>query len=84
MGTVTIIGLVAAFFTTFSFVPQALKIIKNRETKDISLLMYLTLEVGIFLWLVYGLFIKSMPIIVANGITLAFTTIVLALKLKFG
>jgi len=84
MSTVTIIGLVAACFTTFSFIPQALKILKEKETRDLSLLMILSLETGIMLWFVYGLLLKNMPIILANGITLVFTTVVLVLKLKFG
>ena len=84
MSTVTLIGLVAAVFTTSSFVPQALKIIRDRETRDISLFMYILLDAGIFLWFIYGFLIKSMPVVVANGVTLVFTTLVLLLKLKFG
>jgi len=84
MAIVTIIGLVAAGLTTSSFIPQALKIIKDKETRDISLLMYILLDAGIFLWFIYGLLIKSMPVVVANGITLVFTTLVLLLKLKMG
>jgi len=84
MSAITIIGLVAATFTTFSFIPQALKILKKKETKDLSLLMCLSLETGIFLWFVYGLLIGNIPIVVANGVTLIFTTLVLVLKLKFG
>ncbi len=84
MSTVTIVGLVAACFTTFSFIPQALKIMREKETRDLSLLMCLSLETGIFLWFVYGMLLKNLPIILANGITLIFTTVVLALKLKFG
>jgi len=84
MSAITIIGLVAATFTTFSFIPQALKIIREKEAKDLSLLMCLSLETGIFLWFVYGLLIGNIPIVVANGVTLIFTTVVLVLKLKFG
>ncbi len=84
MSSITIIGLVAACFTTFSFVPQALKIIKNKETGDLSLLMCLSLETGIFLWLIYGLLLGNIPIMLANGVTLIFTTLVLVLKFKFG
>jgi len=84
MSMITIVGLVAAVFTTFSFVPQALKIIKTRETSNISLLMCISLETGIFLWLIYGILIKNIPIVVANGVTLIFTSVVLALKIKFG
>ncbi len=84
MDFITIIGLLAATCTTVSFVPQAIKIIKVRETRDISLLTYLFLEIGIFLWLVYGLYLGNLPLIVANTITLIFTTIILGLKIRFG
>jgi MtN3 and saliva related transmembrane protein len=84
MKLVTIIGLVAAACTTISFLPQAIRIIKIRETRDISLMTYVLLEAGIFLWLVYGILIANFPITLANGITLVFTTIILALKIKFG
>ncbi len=84
MSAITIIGLIAAAFTTFSFVPQALKILKSKETRHLSLLMCLSLETGIFLWFVYGLLLGNLPIVLANGITLIFTTLVLVLKLKFG
>ncbi len=84
MKLVTIIGLVAAACTNISFMPQAIKIIKLRETREISLLTYVLLEAGIFLWLVYGILISNLPVTLANGITLIFTTIILALKIKFG
>jgi len=70
--------------TTVSFVPQAVKIIKIRETRDISLVTYLLLEAGIFLWLIYGILIGNMPVMLANGITLVFTTIIVIMKIKFG
>ncbi len=84
MKLATIIGLVAAACTTVSFIPQAIRIIRIRETRDISLLTYLLLEAGIFLWFVYGILIANLPVTLANGITLIFTTIILALKIKFG
>ena len=84
MKLTTIIGLVAAACTTVSFMPQAIRIIKIRETRDISLLTYILLEAGIFLWFVYGILIANFPVTLANGITLVFTTIILALKIKFG
>ncbi len=84
MDLITIIGLTAAICTTVSFIPQAIKIIKIRETRDISLLTYLFLEVGILLWLIYGISLSNLPLIFANTITLLFTTIILGLKIKFG
>ena len=50
-----IIGLVAAFITTASFLPQVFKTYKTKDTSGLSLTMYLTFFVGIVLWLIYGL-----------------------------
>ncbi|MBU4299099.1 SemiSWEET transporter [Patescibacteria group bacterium] len=83
VSTITIIGLVAATCTTISFAPQAIKIIKTKHTKDLSLAMYLILTMGIFLWLVYGILIKNLPIIIANTITLLFSSTILILKIKY-
>ncbi|MEI9935029.1 MAG: SemiSWEET transporter [Ferruginibacter sp.] len=67
---VTIIGLLAAFCTTVSFLPQAIKTIHTKDTEGISLSMYFLFTLGTFLWLLYGLFSYNIPIIIANGITL--------------
>jgi len=83
METFTIIGLVAATCTTISFVPQAIRIIKTKHTKDISLAMYSIFTTGIFLWLVYGILVKDLPLIIANVITLLLTLIILILKIKY-
>ena len=83
MGAFTIIGLAAATCTTLSFVPQAVKIIKTKHAKDLSLPMYSILAAGIFLWLVYGILIKDLPIILANAIALLFTSTILVLKIKY-
>lgn len=84
MAMITIIGLIAAACTTISFLPQALKSIKTRQTKDISLTMYSLFTTGIVLWLVYGIFIRDFPLIAANIVTLIFTLIILVMKIKHG
>ena len=84
MTVTTVIGLVAAACTTFSFVPQAVRIMKIKETRDLSLLMCISLEAGISLWFVYGMLIGNVPIMLANGITLILTTVVLLLKIRYG
>jgi MtN3 and saliva related transmembrane protein len=80
------IGFIAAFLTTGSFLPQAVKTIKSKNTKSISLGMYLLFVIGAFLWLVYGLLIEDTAVIVANGITTLLSGIILFFKLrdKFG
>ena len=83
MELITILGLVAATCTAISFLPQAIKIIKTKHTKGLSLGMYALFTTGIFLWLVYGIFIKDLPVILANVITLIFAAIILFLIIKY-
>ncbi len=80
----TIIGLIAGAFTTIAFLPQVIKTLKLKETKDLSLWMYIILCTGVFLWLVYGLLIKDLPIIAANSVSLVLAIIILSSKLKYG
>lgn len=77
------IGYFAAIMTTFSFLPQTLKTIKERDTKSISLVMYTMFTLGVFSWFIYGLLNGDLPIIVANLITFIFAITILTLKLKY-
>ncbi|HNZ86994.1 MAG TPA: SemiSWEET transporter [Methanofastidiosum sp.] len=83
MDYIIIVGMIAAFLSTVSSLPQVIKTIKLKETKDISFWMWAFLAVGIFLWLVYGLLKTDLPIILANGISLFLVSIVLGLKIKY-
>ncbi len=78
------IGSAAATLTTVAFIPQAWKIWRTRHTADISLGMYALFTLGVALWLIYGIFLVSWPIIIANSITLLLAGAVLVMKLKFG
>ncbi|MCE3232711.1 MAG: glutathione synthetase [Rickettsiaceae bacterium] len=76
-----IIGSIAAVLTTFSFLPQVIKIIKTSNTENISLLMYILAVIGQILWLAYGIIIGSFPIIISNTLTLIFSSIILYVKI---
>lgn len=78
-----ILGLIAASLTTFAYLPQSIKAIKTKHTKDLSLPMILMLEFGLITWLSYGILISSIPIIAANTISIVFMSIILYLKLKY-
>lgn len=78
-----ILGFLAALFTTSAFIPQAIKTIKTKNTKDLSLVMYLIFSLGVFLWLIYGIKINDLPVIIANGTTLVFAIIILVYKIKY-
>jgi len=84
MNWITVIGFTAAFCTSSSFLPQVIKAMRTKQTKDLSLAMASILTVGIFLWLVYGIIKWDIPIIAANSVTLVFTCMMLVLKLRYG
>ena len=77
------IGFLAAFCTTFAFIPQAVKVWKTKSTKDISLYMFIIFTVGVFSWLIYGITISDMPIILANSVTLVLSLFILMFKIKY-
>jgi MtN3 and saliva related transmembrane protein len=78
------LGYIAATLTTVAFVPQAWRTLRTRDTRALSLLMYLVFTVGIAFWLAYGLVLGSWPIIVSNALTLLLAGTILALKLRHG
>jgi len=84
MNWITALGLVGAALTTFSSVPQVMKTIRTKQTKDLSLGMYVMVAIGVLIWLIYGLLIKDLVIILADSISLVFLCTILGLKLKYG
>ena len=78
----SLVGNLAARLTTISFLPQAIKTIKSRDTQQLSLPMYLMFVAGVALWIVYGLHVKSTPIIVGNVITFMLAGSILMVKIK--
>ncbi len=77
-----IIGYLAAFFTAVSFLPQAIKTIKTREVACLSVITYLFLFFGSLSWLVYGYYLKDLPILTTNTLTTISTFIILFLIFK--
>jgi MtN3 and saliva related transmembrane protein len=79
-----VIGYVAALFTTFSLLPQIIRIWKLKEARDISLFMPLMVSIGAVLWLVYGIMIAEAPVIAANAVSLlvALTTLFITIKYR--
>lgn len=80
---VNTIGMIAAFSTTTAFVPQLVRVWRLKSARDISLNTFLLLSFGELMWLIYGLLIHSMPVILANAVTLALALAILALKLQY-
>jgi MtN3 and saliva related transmembrane protein len=76
------IGFFAAIITTLSFLPQAILVIRTRNTDGISLVMYALFTTGVAAWLAYGLLTGSVPVILANSITLVLASVILAFKVR--
>jgi len=77
------IGTLAGILTTCAFLPQVLKVWRTRSVTDISLGMYVLFITGVVLWIVYGLHIRSAPVVAANGTTLLLAASILVAKLRF-
>jgi len=78
------IGATGAVLTTVCWVPQAVKIIRHRETRAISLVGTALSALGVFLWLVYGLAIIDGPLIASSVVTFALMALILVLKIRHG
>jgi MtN3 and saliva related transmembrane protein len=78
------IGATGALLTTVCWVPQAVKIIRERETRAISLSGTALCTIGVLLWLLYGLAIVDGPLIGSSIVTLAMTATILVLKIRHG
>ena len=83
-GTVDTIGFLAGALTTLAFLPQVIKVLRTRNTRSLSLLMYTLFSLGVFFWLVYGLLIRSTPIIFYNAVTFVLSVVLLLAKIRWG
>ncbi len=80
---VTLIGLAAASLAAISFLPQAVKTWKTKSARDISFKMLIVLLAESFLWIIYGNYINSLPVIASNLITFLLVSILLVFKIKY-
>jgi len=77
-----LIGSLAAVCTTAAFIPQAIQVHKTRDTKSISLPMYIVFNAGVICWAIYGFMINSTPVFAANIITFIFAFYILVMKIR--
>ena len=81
---IDLVGATGAVLTTLCWLPQALKLIREKETRALSLPATVAFSLGVVLWLVYGLAIGDWPLIGSNAVTLALMVPILAMKLRYG
>jgi MtN3 and saliva related transmembrane protein len=78
------IGALGAVLTTLGWLPQALKVVREKETRSLSLPATAAFTLGVVFWLIYGLAIRDWPLIGSNTVTLLPLAVILATKLRYG
>lgn len=83
MNKSTVIGNIAAICTTIAFLPQVIKIARTKHVADLSLPMYILFSLGVLCWFIYGILVKSAPVIAANGITFILSIYILMMISRY-
>ncbi len=78
------LGVLAAVCSMSSFLPQVVKIWREKDASSVSLRMYVVTVTGFALWTLYGVLLKSWPLVGSNIVCLILSAAVLVLKLKYG
>jgi MtN3 and saliva related transmembrane protein len=77
-------GFIAGAITTLGFLPQVIRVYKLRSAREISLIFTTLFLTGIGLWVIYGIFLRLLPVILWNSISLVLASALLYAKLKYG
>jgi MtN3 and saliva related transmembrane protein len=78
------IGAIGAVLTTVCWLPQAIRLVRHKDTRAISLTTNLTFGIGLIFWLIYGIAIVDWPLIASNAVSVVFTSVIVAMKLRHG
>ena len=78
-----IIGYIAGICTAVCFMPQSIKTIRTKKVKDLSFWSYLIYNLGILSWIIYGAYLGSLPMVIFNGISIIFASIILFFIIKY-
>jgi MtN3 and saliva related transmembrane protein len=81
--SVDTLGLLAGTLTTAAFLPQVVQTWRSKSARDISLGMFAIFSAGVFLWLLYGIWLGAVPVIVANAVTLALALTIVVFKVRY-
>jgi len=83
MDWIQVLGIVAGICTSASLVPQVVKVWKEKEAEDVSLVMLIVLLTGLVLWVVYGFLRKDIPIIATNIFSVLVNVTLIVLRIKY-
>jgi MtN3 and saliva related transmembrane protein len=75
-----LIGFAAAATGALAFLPQVIKTWRTQSSEDLSPGMLTALVTAALLWIVYGIRIRSWPVIAGNAVTLGLTTSLVVMR----
>jgi len=81
---INLIGFLGGVLTSISVLPQLVKSLKTKKADDVSLVMFVLYDIGLLLWVIFGYFIWSAPVIIMNGVALVISVAMTYIKLKYG
>jgi MtN3 and saliva related transmembrane protein len=84
MGMANMIGFLAALLSALSMAPQVVKVHRTKKTEDLSLWAFTALTGGLFMWLIYGILIQSLPVIIGNTVGCLFSLYIVIMKIRYG
>ena len=79
-----IVGTAAGLCSMVSFIPQIVKILREKDASSVALRMYIITVTGFVLWTIYGVLLQSWPVAIANAVCLGLTTVILILRWRYG
>lgn len=77
------LGLLGAFLSAITFIPQVIQAHKTKSVKDLNMGMLLIVFTSVIVWLIYGFAKKLLPVIIANSVILVLSSVLLYFKATF-
>lgn len=77
------IGMIAGFLCAISFLPQVIRIYKTKRVEDLSLVTFSIFSLGVFMWLIYGILIRQLPMILTNSLILILSLLIIGMKIRY-
>jgi MtN3 and saliva related transmembrane protein len=80
---ITYLGLLAGDITSAAAIPQVVRTYRTKHARDISIWQPLLLNIGMTLWLLYGIALGDIPLIAANIFSIICYTLLIIMKVRF-
>ena len=78
-----LVGFIAGILTSINIIPQIIHSIKTKKVEDVSLWMFIIYDIGLLLWVTYGIMIFSYPIMIMDGIACLSSLLMTYIKIRY-